>query len=129
PPADPYALHRERARDLLSSQSAWKAFVLDEEKPATRERYGNTRFARSCLVARRLIEAGVGLVTVTWMPDPPTLFHSEANFDTHNNRFKKMKELLLPPVDRAFAALLEDLDERGLLGETLVVWTGEFGRT
>jgi hypothetical protein len=129
PPSDAYSLHRDRARDLLSSQSAWKAFILDEEKPATRERYGNTRFGRSCLVARRLIEAGVGLVTVTWMPDPPTPFHSEANFDTHNHHFKKMKDLLLPPVDRAFAALLEDLDERGLLGETLVVWTGEFGRT
>src|SRR5262249_44062120 len=56
-------------------------------------------------------------------------FNSESNFDTHINHFAKMKNLLLPAVDRAAAALLEDLDERGLLGETLVVWTGEFGRT
>ena len=54
---------------------------------------------------------------------------SEQNFDTHNKHFPKMKDMLLPPVDRAFSALLEDLDERGLLDETLVAWTGEFGRT
>jgi uncharacterized protein (DUF1501 family) len=75
-------------------------------------------------VARRLVEAGVGLVTVPWMR-----LHSTENFDTHINHFKVMKDLLLPVVDRAFSALLNDLDDRGLLDETLVAWTGEFGRT
>jgi arylsulfatase A-like enzyme len=70
------------------------------------------------------VEAGVGLITVPWM-----LKQSEENFDTHNKNFPKMKDKLLPPVDCAVSALIEDLEQRGLLGETLVVWTGEFGRT
>ena len=75
------------------------------------ERYGDNRFGRSCLVARRLIEAGVGLVTVPWM-----FKQSEQNFDTHSQHFTKMKNMLLPPVDRAFSALLEDLAQRGHAG-------------
>jgi uncharacterized protein (DUF1501 family) len=67
-------------------------------------------------------------VTVTWSVDPPVI-NSNTNFDTHNNHFPRMKNLLMPPVDRAFSALLEDLAERGLLDETLVAWTGEFGRS
>lgn len=119
-----YERYRERALSILGSKSAWKAFLLDEERPATIERYGDNKFGRSCLVARRLIEAGVSLVTVPWM-----FLHSTKNFDTHSDHFKTMKELLMPPVDQAFSALLEDLSERGMLDETLVVWTGEFGRT
>jgi len=119
-----YRLSRQRALSVLESNSAWKAFQIDTEKPELLERYGDNKFGRSCLVARRLIEAGVGLVTVPWM-----YLHSTKNFDTHSNHFKLMKELLLPPLDQAFSALLEDLDERGLLSETLVAWTGEFGRT
>jgi uncharacterized protein (DUF1501 family) len=98
--------------------------VIDKENPKTIERYGDNKFGRSCLVARRLVEAGVGLITVPWM-----YLHSTKNFDTHSQHFKVMKELLLPPVDQAFSALLEDLEDRGLLQETLVAWTGEFGRT
>jgi uncharacterized protein (DUF1501 family) len=75
-------------------------------------------------VARRLVEAGVALVTVPWV-----FKQSEQNFDTHNKHFVKMKTTLLPVVDQAFSALLEDLHERGLLKQTLVAWTGEFGRT
>ena len=119
-----YGTFQQQAQDILNSGSAWKAFVLDGETPATRERYGDNKFGRSCLVARRLIEAGVALVTVPWM-----YLHSTKNFDTHLKHFKIMKDLLLPPADRAFSALLEDLDQRGLLDETLVAWTGEFGRT
>jgi hypothetical protein len=126
---DSFHLHRERALSVLDSTSAWEAFLLKHEKPEMIARYGDTRFGRSCLIARRLVEAGVGHVTVTWYPDPPTKFNSESNFDTHGKHFKKMKSLLMPPVDQAFAALLEDLDERGLLDHTLVAWTGEFGRT
>ena len=119
-----YRRYREQALSILSSKSAWNAFLLQDEMPATIERYGDNKFGRSCLVARRLIEAGVSLVTVPWM-----FLHSTKNFDTHTNHFKTMKELLMPPVDQAFSALLEDLSERGMLDETLVVWTGEFGRT
>jgi hypothetical protein len=119
-----YELAQQRAFSVLDAQSAWEAFLIDKEKPGTLERYGDNKFGRSCLVARRLIEAGVGLVTVPWM-----YLTSTQNFDTHSNHFKLMKDLLLPPVDQAFSALLENLDERGLLDETLVVWTGEFGRT
>ena len=107
-----------------SSRQAWRAFSLDNEPRQLIERYGDNRFGRSCLVARRLIEAGVGFVTVPWL-----FRQSEQNFDTHSRNFSKMKDMLLPPVDRAFSALLEDLAQRGLLGETLVAWTGEFGRT
>jgi uncharacterized protein (DUF1501 family) len=112
------------AFDLLRSGKAWKAFRLDDEPPGNLERYGDNRFGRSCLVARRLIEAGVGLVTVPWM-----FKQSEQNFDTHNKHFVKMKSQLLPPLDRGFSALLEDLEQRGMLDSTLIAWTGEFGRT
>lgn len=122
--AQGYRRYRDQALSILESKSAWEAFLLDGEKPATIERYGDNKFGRSCLVARRLIEAGVSLVTVPWM-----LLHSTKNFDTHSKHFAVMKELLMPPVDQAFSALLEDLSDRGLLDDTLVVWTGEFGRT
>lgn len=116
--------YQQKALQILSSPTAWKAFNISEEKPQTVARYGDNRFGRSVLVARRLVEAGVRVITVTWM-----LNHSTENFDTHFNHFKLMKKLLLPPVDRAFSALLEDLDRRGLLDSTMVAWTGEFGRT
>lgn len=119
-----YGRYREQALSILESRSAWEAFLLRDEKPETLARYGDNKFGRSCLVARRLVEAGVSLVTVPWM-----YLHSTKNFDTHANHFKLMKDLLLPPVDQAFSALLEDLAERGMLDDTLVVWTGEFGRT
>jgi hypothetical protein len=115
---------QHRAMNVLQSNSAWRAFLIDEESPATIQRYGDNKFGRSCLIARRLVEAGVALVTVPWMH-----LVSTKNFDTHKQHFTVMKNLLLPPVDRAFSALLEDLAERGLLDETLVAWTGEFGRT
>ena len=121
---DLYEMAQQRALTVLESKSAWEAFLIDGEKPATIERYGDNKFGRSCLVARRLIEAGVGLVTVPWMH-----LHSTRNFDTHVNHFQVMKSALLPPLDQAFSALLEDLHDRGRLDETLVVWTGEFGRT
>ena len=115
---------RDQANSIMGASTVWDAFLIEKEKPTTIERYGDNKFGRSCLVARRLIEAGVGLVTVPWMH-----LHSTKNFDTHSKHFKLMKDTLLPPVDRAFSALLEDLDERNMLDETLVAWTGEFGRT
>ncbi|MFO1044929.1 MAG: DUF1501 domain-containing protein [Planctomycetaceae bacterium] len=119
-----YNRYREQALSILESKSAWEAFLLKDESPRMLDRYGHNKFGRSCLIARRLVEAGVSLVTVPWMH-----LHSTRNFDTHANHFTVMKDLLMPPVDQAFSALLEDLSERGLLDETLVVWTGEFGRT
>lgn len=107
-----------QALDVLNSGPAWRAFSIDDETPATRAKYGDDRLGRSCLVARRLVEAGVRLVTVVFI-----------GWDTHANHLQQTRDALLPPLDRAFSALLEDLDDRGLLSETLVAWTGEFGRT
>ena len=121
---DEYGRFQQQALDILGSNSAWKAFTTDDESPEMLARYGDNKFGRSCLVARRLVEAGVGLVTVPWMH-----LHSTKNFDTHAKHFQVMKDVLMPPLDRAFSALLEDLSERGMLDETLIAWTGEFGRT
>ena len=91
-----------------------------------RERYGWHHFGQSCLLARRLVEAGVPLVTVYWnAPHIDDLQH----WDTHKDSFNRLKKHLLPPFDQALSALLDDLQQRGLLDETLVVWMGEFGRT
>lgn len=117
-----YARYQAQAGDILHSSGAWRAFSIEDEDPRTIERYGATKFGRSCLVARRLVEAGVSLVNVVWPGH-------ESHFDTHADHFRTTRDVLLPPMDQGFAALLEDLDERGLLDETLVAWTGEFGRT
>ena len=114
--------HQERALDLTTSPEARRAFDLSGEKNETRDRYGRHPFGQGLLLSRRLVEAGVGLVTVNWMRD-------DAFWDTHANNFKQLKDSLLPPFDRGFSALLEDLSARGLLDETLVVCLGEFGRT
>ena len=113
---------RKRALDILHTSGAWQAFSIRDEKPETIAAYGPGKFGRSCLVARRLVEAGVRLIMVCWPGH-------ENHFDTHGGHFPDMKNNLLPPMDQAYAALLHDLDQRGLLPETLVVWSGEFGRT
>jgi hypothetical protein len=123
-PENDFARFQRQALDMLRSAAAWQAFRLDDEKPGTIARYGDNRFGRSCLVARRLVEAGVGCITVPW-----TFKQSEQNFDTHSKHFPKMKDRLLPFIDRAMGALLDDLTDRALLDTTLVAWTGEFGRT
>jgi hypothetical protein len=111
-----------RALDTLTSAEAQRAFQLDGEDPRTRDRYGRNTHGQCLLLARRLVEAGVGLVTVNWHDDG--LFF----WDTHGQNFRQLKERLMPPADQGFAALLDDLAARGLLDETLVVWAGEFGR-
>jgi hypothetical protein len=118
-----------RALDLLTSASTRRALRLDQEDPRVRDRYGRNIFGQSCLLARRLVEAGVGLVNIYSVgfdgyPGPLPL-----SWDTHWDNFKFLKEGILPIQDRGFAVLLEDLAERGLLEETLVVWFGEFGRS
>jgi uncharacterized protein (DUF1501 family) len=108
----------EKAHGLITSSAARKAFDLSLESDRTREQYGRTQFGQSCLLARRLIEAGVHFVTVT-----------DGGWDTHQNNFKSLKERKLPILDRGYSALLQDLHLRGLLESTLVVWFGDFGRT
>jgi len=116
-----------RAFDLLDRQ-AGRAFNLSGEPRSTRERYGNTRIGQSFLVARRLVEAGLPLVTVNWV-DPTKIDGVNTCWDTHQRAFPKLKELLCPMFDQCFPAFLEDLADRGLLETTLVVAVGEFGRT
>src|SRR5207244_10120250 len=87
---------------------------------------GNHLFGQGCLLARRLVEAGISLVTVYWHYEGP---QDSPVWDTHQNNFAHLRQRLLPPTDQAIAALLENLSARGLLDETLVVCMGEFGRT
>jgi len=107
---------QERAYGLILGD-AKKAFEMSEEKDETRERYGRNRFGQACLLARRLVERGVPYVTV-----------NSGGWDTHRDNFGRM-DVLLPPLDQGFSALLEDLSQRGLLDTTIVTWFGEFGRT
>jgi hypothetical protein len=118
----------QTAFDMLRSSGARKAFRLDLEPPAVRDRYGRTPFGQTCLLARRLIEAGVTLVQANWFRGPEEPSDAPV-WDTHVDEAKHLKNKLMTPMDMAYSALLEDLDQRGLLDETLVVWAGEFGRT
>jgi Protein of unknown function (DUF1501) len=111
-----------KALDALSSAEARGAFRLDREDPRTRDRYGRHIHGQCLLLARRLVEAGVGLVTVNWHDDGRNFW------DTHGDNFNRLKNDLMPPADRGFSALLDDLAARNLLDETLIVWVGEFGR-
>jgi hypothetical protein len=119
------SVHRERALELLRSPRVREAFDLAREPARLRDRYGRHRLGQSMLLARRLVEAGVRFVNVN---DKVHNGQSE-NWDSHQNNFARLKDDLLPPADQAFAALVEDLDERGLLESTLVVALAEFGRT
>jgi hypothetical protein len=119
--------HYQRAFALLASPAVTRAFDLSQESLRLRERYGMNVHGQAVLQARRLVEAGVPLVTVFWQNDGLT--NVSVYWDTHNRNFVDLKTRLCPTTDQAFSALLEDLKERGLLDETLVVWTGEMGRT
>jgi hypothetical protein len=119
--------HYRRAFDLLSTPEVTRAFDLTREPLATRERYGMNRHGQSVLQARRLVEAGVPLVTVFWPNDGIT--NVSVYWDTHNRNFIDLKTRLCPVTDQATSALLDDLKARGMFDETLVVWTGEMGRT
>ena len=109
--------HQE-ALDILRWDRTKKAFDLDSETAAVRERYGKDSFGQSALAARRLVEAGVRFVTI-----------GTGGWDTHQQNFTRLKTNLLPPVDRTLSALIEDLDRKGLLDSTIVYCAGEFNRT
>lgn len=121
------ARHYSRAFDLLASGVGQNAFDLTQEPDKIRDQYGRNPHGQSVLQARRLVERGVPLVTVFWPNDG--IKNVSVYWDTHSRNFIDHKERLMPPADRAFTALLDDLQDRGLLDETLIVWTGEFGRT
>ncbi|HTI49860.1 MAG TPA: DUF1501 domain-containing protein [Planctomycetaceae bacterium] len=123
----------QRAFDLLENPQTRRAFDLSTEPEAVRQRYGRHRAGQACLLARRLAEAGVPLITAVWnhhsrgqdlAPDDKELH----GWDTHNDIFDLLRNSLLPRFDQSFSALLEDLESRGMLDETLVICMGEFGR-
>ena len=127
-PAVPVNAHTETAFDLLSSRAAKVAFDLAKEPPRERDRYGRHQFGQSCLLARRLIEAGVGLVQVNWFRGPEEPADAPC-WDSHAKEGQRLKTVLGPTADEGFAALLEDLSERGMLDDTLVMCLSEFGRS
>jgi len=118
---DDLPVHRARALELVTSAEARQAFDLSQEPARVRDRYGRHSWGQSHLLARRLVEAGVRFVTTV---NGPSIV-----WDTHSDNFNTLKNRLVPPMEQAFVALLEDLEQRGLLESTLVVWIGDFGRT
>ncbi|MBL67108.1 MAG: hypothetical protein CMO74_01450 [Verrucomicrobiales bacterium] len=108
----------QRATELMTSKAAKEAFDIHKESPKLRDAYGRTTLGQSCLMARRLVEAGVRCVTV-----------DHSNWDTHFHNFRVLKEDLLPKFDMAIPTFFRDMEDRGLLKKTVVVLTGEFGRT
>jgi hypothetical protein len=118
--------HQSRAWSLLMSARVREALDIQRESVATRETYGPTLFGQSCLAARRLVESGCRFVSVFWDPFGP---FGGSVWDTHANHFPRLKEYLLPVFDQSFTALIGDLEQRGLLDETLVLCTSEHGRT
>lgn len=110
--------HYQTALDMITAPATQKSFQIDKEDPKLRDSYGRNRFGQSLLLARRLIESGVRFVTLT-----------DGGWDTHANNFPSLKNHLMPRLDQAIPQLLMDLEQRGLLDTTLVVWLTDFGRT
>jgi hypothetical protein len=121
---------RQRAFSLLTGSKLRSAFDVDAEDPRLRERYGRHVFGASTLIARRLIEAGVRFVDVYWDGYSSRVSTNlDPYWDTHSNNFVQLRQVNLPNLDQTFDALLTDLEQRGLLDETLVVMMSDFGRT
>ncbi|MCA9067557.1 MAG: DUF1501 domain-containing protein [Planctomycetaceae bacterium] len=123
-----YTDQRQRAFDLLTTTKSREACDLSRESKVIRDRYGRSQFGQSVLLARRLVEADVEFVQVNWFrgPDEP---RDAPCWDSHSNESRRLKTVLIPPFDQALNALLDDLENRSLLSETLVVCLAEFGRT
>ena len=119
--AESFSKQRQQAYSMLSSGQVGRAFDLDEEPEHLRDRYGRHMFGQSLLLSRRLIEAGIPIVQVN--------LGRVQTWDSHADIFRRLREDLLPPTDRGVSALIDDLEARGMLDETLVVLAGEFGRT
>ena len=123
----------EQAFNMLARQGAREAFDLSKEPHELRDRYGRNRSGQACLLARRLVQAGVPLVTVIWSHNNRGQDIDPTNtdlygWDNHNDIFEGLQHHLLPRFDRGFSALIEDLDQKGMLDDTLVICMGEFGR-
>ncbi len=115
--ASEHAKVLDKTLSLMTSRQM-AAFKVDQEPEEIQERYGRNNFGRGCLMARRLIDVGVPFVEV-----------SLGGWDNHQNIFDTLQNQRLPTLDRAMSALIEDLDQRGMLQDTVVLWMGEFGRT
>jgi hypothetical protein len=121
--------YRLRALEMLTSPTAAKAFDLSKESSTVLDRYGRTRFGQSCLLARRLVEAGVPFIQVNWSDHVEAEEDSgDGGWDHHYRNFQIMQDRHAPWLDQSFSVLLNDLRERGLLATTLVLAVGEFGR-
>lgn len=121
-------LYRQQALDLIAGGQARKAFDLRAESAKLRDQYGRTQYGQSVLLARRLVEAGVSLVQVQWVSADKNKPNS-GGWDTHEKHSESVKGWLLPVMDQVYSTLITDLDQRGLLDETLVCWVAEFGHT
>ena len=130
PAIENYSRQQQKAFELLSSSGTAGAFDIASEPKKVRERYGEDLNGMSLLMARRLVEAGVPFITVFWKEDKrlEKKCKSAGGWDTHGNNFTCLKNDLLPRFDRCYSALIEDLSERGLIDDTLVVLTSEMGR-
>ncbi|MBI2804659.1 MAG: DUF1501 domain-containing protein [Planctomycetes bacterium] len=126
---DSWSRLSQQAFDLITSGNARRAFDLTREPERVRDRYGRYSWGQSVLLGRRLIEAGVRLVHVNWVREPGDSAVDNPMWDTHAQNADRLQDCLCPQFDVTFTALLDDLDQRGLLDETLVVAIGEFGRT
>jgi hypothetical protein len=124
---DRFNVWQQQALDLVRSPQSRRAFDLKQETDATRDRYGRTKFGQSLLLARRLVEAGVSLVQVNWTRLEGGAPNS-GHWDTHAKNQESVQKWLMPPTDLAFSALIEDMEQRGILDDTLVILLGEFGR-
>jgi hypothetical protein len=110
--------HYKTALDMITAPTTQQAFQIEREEPKLRDSYGRNRFGQSLILARRLIESGVRFITVT-----------DGGWDTHADNFNNLKKNLMPRIDQGIPQLLMDLEQRGLLDNTLVVWMTDFGRT
>jgi hypothetical protein len=110
--------HYKAALNMITAPETRQAFEIDSEDPRLRDRYGRTAFGQRCLLARRLIQAGVRFVTIA---DP--------GWDSHQNCFNSLQKTRMPPIDEGLPGLLADLEQQGMLDSTLVVWMTDFGRT
>jgi len=125
-PTGAYTQQQQRALSLLTSTALREALDVSHEPANVREDYGYTLFGQSCLAARRLVAGGTKFVTVFW--DAFGTYFS-GGWDTHDNHYPRLNQYLLPGFDRAYSALIRDLEQQGLLDETLVLCMGEHGRT